>query len=142
MSGFDAAVNKFAAKALDRVRRTRGGFVENLFQAVVDHTPVDTGMLRSNWQSASGRRPQGLSGLRGESAVEAEIASAAASVGDNDGEMFLVNNLPYAAAVEYGYHGAGGPAEESRKSPAGMLRGALAEAPALLGRAAGKVKSS
>ena len=135
MSGFDAAVRKFTGKALDRVRKTRNGFVENLFQAVVDETPVDTGALRANWQAASGRPPAGETGPRGEGAVKTEIASVAASLGDHDGEVLLVNNSPYARAVEYGSFAAG-------RAPAGMVRGALAEAPGLLNRAAGKVKSS
>ena len=137
MSGFDSAVKRFADKALGRVRKTRSGFAETLFQAVVDGTPINTGRLRANWQAASGSAPQGETGLRGEDAVTREIASAASSLGDRDGEILLVNNLPYARAVEYG---AGTPTGWT--APAGMVRGALAEAPALLGQAAGKVKSS
>lgn len=134
MSGFEASVKNFADKALDRVQKTRAGFVENLFQSVVDQTPVDTGALRANWQAVSGQAPTGAAGPRGEDAVKSEIAASAASPGHRDGEVLLVNNLPYARAVEYGSTAAG-------RAPAGMVRGALAEAPGFLALAAGKVKS-
>ncbi|MDR2945995.1 MAG: hypothetical protein LBV79_04540 [Candidatus Adiutrix sp.] len=133
MSGFESAIQKFAARACACVRKTRSGFVENLLQSVLEQTPVATGLLRANWQAASGHAPQGRCALRSESAVRSEIVAASEALNDTDGEVFLVNNLLYARAVEYGT--AGGQA-----APAGMLRGALAEAPAILNRAAGKVK--
>lgn len=133
MSDFEAAVKKFADQALDRVQKTRNGFVENLFQSVVDQTPVDTGALRANWQAASGHAPTGETGPRGEDAVKSEIVASTASLGQRDGEVLLVNNLPYARTVEYGSTATG-------RAPAGMVRGALAEAPWLLDQAAGKVK--
>lgn len=137
MSGFDASAKKFTQKALGRVRRTRNDFVENLFQTVIDRTPVATGKLRANWRAASGEAPAGESEGRSGDAAASEIRAAASSLGDRDGEILLVNNLPYARAVEYGAY-----PTENRTAPAGMVRGALAEAPAILVRAAGKVKSA
>ena len=74
-----------------------------LFSAVVLRTPVDTGMLRGNWQVGIGSMPTGTVANPDKTGgrVLQEIASKTAKA-EWGTSIFLVNNLPYASVVEYG----------------------------------------
>ena len=65
------------------------------------YTPVDTGRLRSNWQFGAGEIPTGTLDSTDDPTdrLRAQIASATAGT-----IHYLVNNLPYAAVIEYGQY--------------------------------------
>lgn len=91
-------------------------------QGVVLNTPVDSGRLRSNWQFGRVLPPGDTLDTLDTSgaATIARIAGQVTSL-KAGGECWIVNNLPYAGRIEYGY---------SRiKAPAGMVRITLANLP-------------
>ncbi len=111
--GFQQAVGKWGIKALVRIDKIRRASILELFSLVIDGTPVDTGMLRGNWQttinSPSTSRIDRLD--KGGMAAKAE---ALANLGSLLDVVFLTNSLPYVERIEYeGY---------SHQAPAGMVR--------------------
>lgn len=75
----------------------------DLFTAVIKRTPVDTGMLRANWQVGIGSAPQGTVSFSDKSGSRAiQQVAAMATKAEWGTSIFLVNNLPYATVVEYG----------------------------------------
>ena len=77
-------------------------------------TPVDTGYARCNWQIGIESRPDGTieatdkSGGAATAGAMAQIANIKAG-----GVNYIVNNVPYIAALEFGH---------SQQSPNGMVR--------------------
>lgn len=75
----------------------------DLFSAVILRTPVDTGMLRGNWQVGVGTIPSGTAekadktGARVLRELQSKVDQAHWGT-----SIYLVNNLPYASVVEYG----------------------------------------
>jgi hypothetical protein len=128
-------------------------FVLDLFRAVVLRTPVDTGLLRGNWQPAIGSMPDGVLTTKdkGGWGVGGQIASATGRAIWGT-PVYLINNLPYAVTVEYGgypnpvkrgtyvksgqnKYGISGPGwvkrslgGYSKQAPQGMVRVSIAEA--------------
>ena len=95
---------------LDKIRRAS---ILELFNLIVDATPVDTGLLRGNWQVAiNSPKVDKTSRLdRGGNQAKAE---ALANLGALADIVFLTNNLPYVERIEFeGY---------SRQAPGGMAR--------------------
>ena len=101
--------------------RTIREFAEVLTTAAVDLTPVKTGALKRNWQISIGsfstrpRRGRDRSGT----ATIVEARAVIASYRRPNRRMYLVNNLPYAGAIDSG---------TSRKSPMGLSDPAIAAA--------------
>lgn len=94
--------------ALDALRR------------IVLRTPVDTGRLRGNWQVGINDSPSGeVDGTdpTGSTAIQ-EGTSKLAALGFAQ-QVFITNNLPYAAAIEGGH--------SREKAPAGMVAITLTE---------------
>lgn len=91
----------------------------SLFNEVITRTPVDTGRLRGNWQATLNTAANGTTtetdstGTKAQAGVRAKAATF--NLGDS---LFLVNNLPYAKAIEFGH--------SSVKAPAGMVRVSMA----------------
>lgn len=123
----------------------------DLFKRVIQKSPVDTGRFKGNWQVAIGSIPAGTlelstdishtdkgnerkrgSGARSSAAGTASINRATAAVLNlRAGEIiYLVNNLDYARALEYGH---------SKQAPAGMVRISVAEYSAIVNKAASEV---
>jgi len=131
-------------------------------RAIVMRTPVDTGRLRANWQFGVGEIPGGeidavdpASGLGGP--TEDRLASGARAA--NAGTIhYIVNNLPYAAVIEYGQYPnppkGGGRKDKTGKhvtlsaggystqAPQGMVRITVMEYKGFIERAVGIVKSA
>lgn len=98
---------------------------------IILDTPVDSGLLRGNWQAAPHTPPAGIQSLKDPSGIAAIAALSRAVAMLQPGDvLFLVNNLPYAEAVEYGRH--------SRQAPAGMVRVNTAQWDRIVGEAARK----
>lgn len=63
-------------------------------------TPVDTGRLRANWQFGVGSAPRGVLEL----GVDAKLTAIGGGAGAGR-VYFVVNNLPYARRIEFGFIG-------------------------------------
>ena len=90
------------------------------FSSVIKRTPVRTGLLRSNWQFGMNVKPTGNVSSTGKSfgPVVAKVSNGIkkAELGN---VLYLINNLPYAEAIEGGH---------SRiQAPNGMVKLAVAE---------------
>lgn len=110
IASFQTAVGKEA----DKVLRSSALAV---FTKVVKRTPVDTGRLRGNWQVGINSAPSGVIEEEGGSVTlnQARIAMSKASAGN---DVYIVNNLPYAMAIENG---------SSDQAPKGMVKVTVAE---------------
>lgn len=86
------------------------------FREVVLMSPVDTGRFRGNWQvDISESQPHvdvQFAGWNSEAGVLAEIASIVSQIKNGDA-VWLMNGLPYAIPLEYGW---------SDQAPGGMVR--------------------
>lgn len=121
---FAADISKFIEHFGNNMDATVRHVVVLASQGVIMNTPVDTGRLRGNWQFGKVFPKGELTGLdtSGAAAI-ARIAGQVTSL-KAGGECWIVNNLPYAGAIEYGH---------SRiKAPQGMVRITLANLPAAI----------
>jgi hypothetical protein len=102
---------------VDKAVRTTGF---ELVRRVVNNTPVETGLLRGNWQATVDVPATGAI-EREDKAGQATIQAAMPAIKQMTGRVFwLSNNLPYAYRIEYEGH-------SSIKAPAGMVRVSIAE---------------
>lgn len=101
--------------AIDRINSRRSrifrGVYVKLFTAVILDTPVLEGRLRANWQIGASE----ASGTTNSTdASGASTISAVNSFDPGEGDVvYLTNNLPYAAIIEFDGH--------SSKAPDGMV---------------------
>lgn len=122
---FEGDIINFTNKTEVEVDRIRRGVIIKLFSAVIDDTPVDTGLLRGNWLTSVNKPREDKLIQKDPNGVRAKykIVSNLGSFGDT---VFLSNNLPYAKVAEYGEWN--GPTDKvtgdgfSKKAPAGMVR--------------------
>lgn len=113
---FTKDIDRFAKRTGRKVQYVRRAVTLKLFGSVVLDTPVLSGRLRGNWRISEGvpkTAPLDRKDKGGQ-IVMAEIQSATmASNGDQS--LYLTNNLPYAARIEYdGW--------SHTKAPEGMVR--------------------
>jgi hypothetical protein len=114
---FSAQVASFGQGTMAKVEKIRRGVVLKLFGAVIMDTPVLTGRLRGNWQCS-----EGTPVLDALDSVDPNGGPTVAMMNQvvekskgGDVAMFLTNNLPYAARIEYdGW--------SHTKQPEGMVR--------------------
>lgn len=109
---------KFIAEAKGNTQQVAQKVAIGLSTSVIMKSPVDTGRFRGNWFSGYSQ-PDNVSD-RVDVSGGATIADATATalrmnIGDT---FFLVNNLPYAQRLEYGY---------SKQAPSGMVRLTITE---------------
>jgi hypothetical protein len=97
-----------------RAEKMVRGTVIGCAARIIKRTPVDEGTLRGNWQPSIGQPVQ--------TTIERMDKNGTASASDvsregqrlNIGSVFyMTNNLPYAAAIEFG---------SSKQEPQGMMR--------------------
>ena len=81
-AGFDAALGRFAERVTALADDRADAVAQEVLAEAVERTPVASGRLRDGWR----------------------IVDA------GDGAVRVVNDVPYAAAVEYGTHGRPGSA--------------------------------
>ena len=91
----------------------------DLTRDIVLLTPVDTGMAKSNWFLGTTRVGSIETSASKNGAPSLRRASDFASTLQAGGVFYIVNNLPYIMALEYGY---------SNQAPAGMARISVARA--------------
>lgn len=84
------------------------------FSEVVLMSPVDTGRFRGNWQVRIGSVPMGTVVMNDPTGtlVISQITATALKL-ENNQTIYLINNLPYARRLEYGW---------SKQAPGGMVR--------------------
>lgn len=129
---FSQQITRFGKKAIPIIQNVRRGVTLKLMTSVIMDTPVDTGRLRANWrlsehepnlaqrpgfnndaeQAAASKAGKKLSGYNNAAIAEVQ-AGIEASTGD--GKLYLVNNLPYAHAIEFD-------GVSHTKAPEGMVR--------------------
>lgn len=109
----------------------RGSFIATT-QSVIFMSPADTGMFKNNWftevndTSSEATTDTDKSGSK---KIQAGIRiSASLKIGDS---ISLVNNLPYAAPLEYGY---------SAQAPGGMIRVTAAQWPLIVAQVTRSIK--
>ena len=107
-------IQQFNKKAKERGRELVRRMAQNSFSEIILMSPVDTGRFRGNWLAGIGTYPVGTTeevDPSGQATIEkASAVVATFEVGQN---IHLVNNLPYAHRLEYGW---------SSKAPGGMVR--------------------
>ncbi|OED34516.1 hypothetical protein AB832_07405 [Flavobacteriaceae bacterium (ex Bugula neritina AB1)] len=125
---FSGKINQFKVDAIEATEETRKAAIIALFRSVIQDTPVDTGRLRGNWQ-ASINNPESGTIDAFNTGTSVAIAAAIKTVeGSQAGEtLYLVNNLPYAEKIEYGY---------SQQAPQGMVRRNLSRITQIIRQAA------
>lgn len=128
---FSIDIAAFVAKAKDNADLVLRKVALDMFSRVVIKTPVDTGRARGAWQCAIGSIPAGqvnhLDKTGTETIARINAAVAPAKAGN---VVYLVANLPYINALEYGH---------SKQAPNGMVRLTVAEFNAAVERAAQSV---
>lgn len=113
---FSLEVAKFAKGTDLKIQRIRRGVTIKLFNAVVMDTPVLSGRLRGNWrfsESTPLTAELNREDKTGQIVMREVEAGTLASTGDVS--LYLTNNLPYAARIEFdGW--------SHTKAPDGMVR--------------------
>jgi len=111
-----------SAQFRSRIEKLQRAAVLELFSSVIKSTPVDTGRLRGNWQATMGAPASGVvEVLAGATTpkgtvppeLESQVGAVVAKL-SGDGSVYLANNLPYAARIEFEGH--------SKQAPRGMVR--------------------
>lgn len=107
---FSEDIARHNKKALDAVEKIRKATILDLFGNVILMSPVDTGMFRGNWRTATGSpNGQNIDKVRSPAQVELEIKL---NIGVLGNVTFFSNSLPYALPLENG---------SSKQAPAGMV---------------------
>lgn len=121
---FEGDIIKFSNKKIAKADRIRRGVILKLFTSVILDTPVDTGLLRGNWQTSIGKPKDGVNTTPDKYGRRLSVISN--NLGKFGDDVHMTNNLPYAKVAEYGeWNGPSGKVTSSgfsRKSPAGMMR--------------------
>jgi hypothetical protein len=112
--GFSEQVAAWSQKTEAKLELAVRKIALDAFREVIMMSPVDTGRFRGNWQVAIGTIPTGTMELEDKAGTATVSKVQAEAMGLKAGQViYLVNNLPYAAALENGH---------SNQAPAGMVR--------------------
>lgn len=99
MSLFGSGLRSWAQLVQDRHRDVKRGVALKLFSAVIKDTPVDTGRLRSNWQTSIGSPDLNTgSTLAREARDKMKLVTGTLEA---DQAVLMCNSLPYAYRIEY-----------------------------------------
>lgn len=111
---FALSLAEFAEQAKEAIDSSLREIVIEIGASVIRMSPVDTGRFRGNWQFSLDSPSQGtLDRLDPNgTAANAELVDGAIQFRAGD-TAYIVNNLPYAIMLEYGY---------SDQAPGGMVR--------------------
>ena len=110
---------------IQKVKGKEGAFLrelcQDLFQKMVEETPVDTGFARASWYIGINNDAMAHSaGVKGQKVdwnkvfAESQLKLKDAKIGDT---VYLMNNAAYIRRLEYGH---------SQQAPQGMVRVTLA----------------
>lgn len=131
-TGWSVPPTLLVARAKGQLESVTKQAIKDLFQRIVDLSPVDTGEFKGNWIAEEGAVPTGLK--------EGNLDPNGDSFGDELGKvdkmvmgstMFLGNNSAYGPLLENGW---------SDQAPAGMVAISLNEWSSILAEAITKAK--
>lgn len=103
--GFADSIRRFVVQTKAQQDQVVRKVVFELATRVLLASPVDTGRFRANWQYGYGIQPEGE--LDAYDLSEGGVNTRDGIVGQIErgvGIHYLVNNLPYAEVIEYGYY--------------------------------------
>lgn len=89
-----------------------------LSTSIIERSPVDTGRFRGNWQATIASPASGETSDTDKTGATAIARAGSVSQKASGSLYYLVNNLPYARRLEYGY---------SQQAPGGMVRVSVQE---------------
>lgn len=118
-SNFTLDLSKITQKAKGRIDLVTQKVTFDLFSSVILKSPVKSGRFRGNWiasVNSYGTLTVDIEDKTGSDATREMGGVALTTPAGNI--VFMVNNLPYAQRLEYGY---------SSQAPAGMVRVTIAE---------------
>lgn len=98
MSRFALDIERFSKKTKSTLDQASRAIKLSLFRGVIMDTRVDTGRLRGNWQTSTGR-PITSVVERLDPSGQAAVAEAASNI-TGIGVDYMTNNLPYAEVWE------------------------------------------
>jgi 2-keto-4-pentenoate hydratase len=132
VSTFSIQLAQLAAKVKADLDTTVRKSTLQVFSAVVQKTPVDTGRARANWNVSRGAPDATTTESTNQARGQEEAAKALNEPAG--GVVYLANGLPYIRTLEYGGYpnppkkGKGKTAGGfSKQAPAGMVRTTAAE---------------
>ena len=113
MPSFEQQLRRIEEDILRRQSQVVRKITMDVFNNVIQMSPVETGRFRGNWQVATGAAPTGTVDLEDPSGntVTAQVAGEVQGMEPGD-VVYLVNNLPYAQRLEDGW---------SQQAPGGMV---------------------
>ena len=116
MMGWTIPLDKLAEKTGVALETVVQKSTADLFRAIVEKSPVDTGRFKGNWNVS-----QNAPNLATTEAANPQRGVSEANNAQSipvGGVAYLANGLPYARRLEYGW---------SKQSPAGMVRVSVIE---------------
>lgn len=128
---FSAAIGDFVAKAKENADLVVRRVTFDIFDRVIDKTPVDTGRLKGSWLPAIGSVPSGDPNTPDKSGAVSIARVAATTLKAKAGDIiYMISQLPYSRRIEYGH---------SKQAPGGMVRTSIAEFSSVVDKAANEV---
>ena len=112
IGGFEADLKKFAKTINVDFGKVKRGVAFDLFGQITKETPSDTGRARASWMMSDGQ-PSTEVAPEGKHRTNGKVTATFADPFEN---VWIVNNLPYIFALEFGH---------SDQAPQGMVRVAL-----------------
>lgn len=104
-------MKKWAKKQGQKINDTRNSVAIQMYNSVVEKTPIDTGRARGNWHCSKGSPLSAVSERTADSPLSEEVAKISSTSGDDT--IYIQNNLPYINRLENGWSG---------QAPQGMVR--------------------
>lgn len=147
MGKWSMDLTKYAKKAGVEINEVRKAYAFALYSSIVKKTPVDTGRARGNWNISVGKEdtsvddPSSYPKPSGKYKDKSSPPRAKLKYTDpnsipepkGDESIFISNNLPYIASLEYG---------SSKQAPNGMVGVTLANNENIFNAAVRAVKGS
>lgn len=143
MTPFERSIENFIKKAKKNPELVVRQVTIKLYSQIILASPVDTGRFRMNWQASYGTPATGILLSEDKSGSRA-IANATNFVMNSAkwDEFRFTNNLPYAAAIEFGGYPGNGPNTVggfSRQAPQGVVRVTVSRFQRLIDEAAARM---
>lgn len=125
MPDFSVSVKNAIEKALDKAETAFRGIALEVVSEIQDKTPVRTGFLRANFSAVTSEDAIPKPG-------SPVIDGAARATLDDT--IYIVNPVPYARRVEYGFHGVDAAGRAYNHQGRGMVQQTIAELPEITSR--------
>lgn len=126
---FESDLQRFTQRSTARADTVIKRIVLGIAGEVIRKSPVDTGRFKGNWQYGAGNAPTGDVEIYDEDG-RGTVAHIASQIPTHPaGEVhYIVNNLPYAKALEDGH--------STQSPPGNMVAGTVAEYQRIVSEAA------